>query len=110
MRRVVLEGSLGMRDAAGIAGTLAAALEANEGVTIDLSAVSSVDSAILQVLIAGHRSAVESGALFGFIDPKHPALRQALAAHGMVAGDGSSLTSEHDFWTRIVALPEEKTS
>ena len=109
MRNVVLEGSLGIRDAAGIAGTLATALEAGEGVAIDVSAVSSVDSAILQTLIAGHRSAGESGAAFGFVGSSNPALRKALVAHGMVGTDGSPLTPEHDFWTRAVAPSEDET-
>jgi len=108
LQRLVLEGTLGMQNAADLAGLLATALEASAGAAIDLSAVHSVDSAVLQVLIAGHRSAAESRAPFGFLDPNAPALRDALVAHGMIAADGSPLTPEHDFWTRAVALLEDE--
>lgn len=101
MRTLVLEGELGLRDAAALAQALTAALA--EGATaIDCAALRSLDSAVLQVLIAGHRSAVEAGVPLGFTDPEHPVLRAALVGHGMVAGDGSPLTPEHDFWTRPI--------
>ena len=109
MRRLVLEGELGLRDAPDLAQTLAAAL-ADGGAVMDVAGLQSADSAILQVLIAGHRSAVESNAPFGFLDPEQPALRSALVSHGMVGGDGSPLTAEHDFWTRAITPAEGVTA
>lgn len=98
-----------MRDAPELARMLTAAL-ADGGAVIDLSSVRSVDSAILQVLIAGHRSSLETGMPLGFVDPGHPALREALVGHGMIAADGSALTPEHDFWTRAVTQSEGETA
>ena len=109
MRTLVLEGELGMRDAAEFAETLAVAL-AEGGAAIDCATLRSVDSAILQVLIAGHRSAVEAGTPFGFVDPDHPVLRTALVGHGMIANDGSPLTPEHPFWTRAVTLSDSEAA
>ena len=92
---------MGLRDAADLAHTLAAAL-AEGGTALDVATVQSVDSSILQLLIAGHRTACETDTSFGFVDPEQPVLRAALIGHGIVAGDGSALTPEHDFWTRPI--------
>ena len=105
LRTLVLEGELGLREAPELAETLALAL-AEGSVAIDVAPVQSVDSAVLQVMIAGHRTAVETGTPFGFVDPDQPALRRALVGHGMVAADGSPLTPEHDFWTRPLTFSE----
>lgn len=101
MQTLVLEGELGLRDAPALAHGLSAAL-AGGGAALHCSALLSVDAAILQVLIAGHRTAGEAGVPFGLIDPDQPVLRDALIGHGMVADDGTPLTPEHDFWTRPV--------
>jgi anti-anti-sigma regulatory factor len=98
---MVLEGELGLRDAADLAQTLATTL-ADGGAAIDATQLHSIDAAILQVLIAGHRTAAQTGVPFGFSDPEQPVLRRALVGHGMIAADGSPLTPEHDFWTRPV--------
>ena len=94
-----------MGDASELAGSLATAL-AEGGATIDCEPLRSVDTAILQLLIAGHRSAVEAGVPLGFINPIGPVLRDALVGHGMISADGSRLTDEHDFWTRAVTPSE----
>jgi len=109
MLRVVLEGELGLRDAPELAQSLAAAL-GDGGAALDLASLRSVDGAILQVLIAGHRTAAETGVPFGFSDPEQPILRSALIGHGMIAPDGAALTPEHDFWTRPVLHLESEAA
>ena len=109
MRTLVLEGEMSLRDAPDLAQTLALAM-AEGGTAIEVASLRSADSAILQVLIAGHRSAVEADVPLGFVDPEQPALRAALVSHGMVAADRSPLTPEHDFWTRAVTPPEGETA
>ena len=108
VQTLVLEGELGLRDAPALVHTLAAAM-AQGGAALDCAALVSLDAAVLQVLIAGHRAATEAAVPFGFIDPDHSVLRTALVGHGMVAGDGSPLTPEHDFWTRPLS-PGASTS
>jgi anti-anti-sigma regulatory factor len=101
MRTLVLNGELALRDVPDLARSLAEAI-GDGGAAIDVAAVESIDSAVLQVLIAGHRSAAEAGVTLGFADPDQPRLRAALVGHGMVAADGTALTPEHLFWTRPV--------
>lgn len=103
MQTLVLEGELGLRDVPELARTFAEAV-AQGGVAIEVAPLRSLDSAVLQLLIAAHRSATEAGVPLGFTDPDCPALRDALIAIGMVAPDGSPLTPEHDFWTHAVTL------
>jgi len=103
VRTLVMEGELGLRDVPDLARMLTAAV-GDGGAAIDVASLQSLDCAVLQVLIAGHRSAVEADVPLGFADPGHAALRTALVGHGMVAADGSPLTPEHDFWTRAVNL------
>jgi anti-anti-sigma regulatory factor len=97
VRQVSVEGAACLRDAAALAASLNEALEEG-GAVVDLAEVESLDAAILQTLLAGHRSAVALGARLTLSGTSNPAFREALVRHGLVAADGASLTPEHDFW------------
>lgn len=108
MNRIELAGSLSMRDAPELAARLRAAMEDGEPVVIDLSGLESIDTGCLQLLLAGHRQAAETGQPLGFADPSHPPFVQALHGLGFVAPDGSAITPEHAFWTTPLSVPERE--
>ena len=58
---VRLEGDLSARDAASVHQSVLAALQRNESVEIDSRALSSIDTTIVQVLLAAQKSALRLG-------------------------------------------------
>jgi anti-anti-sigma regulatory factor len=96
---VELEGSLSVRDAAGLAATLMAALEAHPSVCISTEAVTGADISILQVLAAAHKSAARASRGLTLKAPAEGALRRTLVAAGFVGAAGEPLAPEGMFWT-----------
>jgi anti-anti-sigma regulatory factor len=78
---VALPSSLAIRDVAAVAAALRASLAAGV-LVVDASAVSTVDTAGLQVLLAAERSARERGIPARWLGPSEP-LRRAAAALGV---------------------------
>jgi anti-anti-sigma regulatory factor len=96
---VELQGSLSVRDAAGLAATLTAALEAHPAVAVSTAAVTDADVSILQVLVAAHKSAARTGRGLTLKAPADGALRRTLVAAGFVSAAGEPLAPEGRFWT-----------
>jgi anti-anti-sigma regulatory factor len=96
---VELRGSLGLREAAGLATALLAAIEAHRSVTIATGELTEMDVSILQILVSAHKSAARAGKTLTIGTPPDGALHRTLVRAGFAAPDGAPRTPEGRFWT-----------
>jgi anti-anti-sigma regulatory factor len=92
----LLEGDVGVRDAARLAEQLSQAIAGP--LTIDCTSLSGVDLAVIQVLLAADRTARAAGQSLTLIHPPGGPLQQLLVAAGFTAPDGTPLTSDGPLW------------
>jgi ABC-type transporter Mla MlaB component len=79
---------------------LLAAYDRSESVTIDLSGVTEIDAAGLQLFCSCHRSSIFSNKEFGITGQEQPAIRTAAEAMGCLRKSGCALGTEHScIWT-----------
>lgn len=92
---IELAGTLGVRDAAGLANRLAEAIDAHPAVTISAAALEGADISIVQILVAAHKSAAKAGKPLT-IEPGEVLLRTLLKA-GFLNAD-STPSPDGAFW------------
>ena len=98
-----LKGSLGLRDVARLAEELERLLAAPGPVTIDCDELTDIDLSIVQLLISARRTATAAGRSLTLRHPSDGPLQRLLKAAGILAGDGSPLTSDGQFWINAEA-------
>lgn len=80
---------------------LLAAFEQSEDVTIDLSGVTEIDVAGLQLFCSSHRSSIFSNKGFHITGQDQPAIWEAARASGQLRTSGCAIDTEHTcIWTR----------
>ena len=94
-----LSGNLGLRDAPALVAQLQAALAAHSSVTIETEAVTDLDIAVLQALVAAQHTATAAGKTLALRLPGDGALRRALTRAGFLDQAGAPLTPEAKIWT-----------
>ncbi len=94
-----LAGSLGLRDAARLSAELAEALAQPGPLTIDCSGLGDVDLAIVQLLVAAHKTAAATGKPLTLVSPPGGPLAALLVQAGFVSPDGRPLTPQGQFWS-----------
>jgi anti-anti-sigma regulatory factor len=94
-----LNGSLGLRDAARLSAELAEALARPGPLTIDCTALAGVDLAIVQLLVAAHKTAAAAGKPLALVSPPGGPLAALLRQAGFIAPDGRPLTPQAEFWS-----------
>lgn len=104
------EGDLRIRQAAEVAASLLAALEANPAVAVATDDVTGVDVSILQLLIAADKTAANTGKTIKVLTSLGSVFRHALIKAGLLGTDGEPLTSEVSLWGETVTMPEGKTA
>jgi anti-anti-sigma regulatory factor len=97
---------MGLREVAGLAAALTAALAAHPAVTLTAATLTEIDVSVLQVLVAARKSAVKAGKSLRFAAPPAGALRQTLVKAGFLGAGGEPLTPEGDFWVGPAAAAE----
>jgi len=79
---------------------LLAAFEQADSVTIDLSGITEIDAAGLQLFCSAHRSSIFSNKEFKIIGQEQPEIWKAAAAMGCLRKSGCALDTEHTcIWT-----------
>jgi anti-anti-sigma factor len=84
---LVLEGELTIQGAAELKALLLAGLAKTGRLTVDLSAVTAIDLAAIQLLTAAARSAEARGGRLAIVDRTAAVVRPVLEAAGMLAGE-----------------------
>jgi anti-anti-sigma regulatory factor len=107
---VELRGNLGVRDAAAIAASLVAAIEAHPSVTIATDELSDVDVSILQVLAAAHKTASRAGRALTLEAGADGVLRRTLVKAGFLDAGGAPLAAEGQFWVGGAARAKGKAA
>jgi anti-anti-sigma regulatory factor len=97
----VLEGDLGVRDAARLALQLSQAIAGPT--TVDCTNLSGIDLAVVQVLLAADRAARAAGQPLILRHPAGGPLQQLLVATGFIAADGTPLTPDGPLWAAAEA-------
>lgn len=100
-----LEGAQTIREAEGLALRLREALAAHDGVRVETQAVSAADVAVLQVMVAAHRTARRDGRTLSIEAASGGALEAALQAGGLAAPGVIRL--EAGAWTGLEIRDEE---
>src|SRR5262249_24391606 len=96
--RLVLTGSLTVREIQLVHARLAAALHQYPSVTIDCTAATAVDRSFIQLVLAARKSAAGAGKTITLARPADGALGNALALAGLIAsGDGAPVPGQ-EFW------------
>lgn len=93
-----LTGSIGVRDAARLAAELQQALAGPAPLTLDCTGLVDVDLAVVQLLVAAHKTCAAAGKPLGLIAPAAGPLHVLLRQAGILAPDGKPLTPEGSFW------------
>lgn len=99
--RILLEGDVGVRDAARLAEQFSQAIAGP--LTIDCTSLSGVDLAVVQVLLAADRTARAAGQSLTLIHLPGGPLQQLLVATGFIAADGTPLTPDGPLWAAAEA-------
>lgn len=102
-RRVSLRGSLGLRDVAPLAEEFGRALASSGPLTVDCTELNEIDLSVIQLIVSAYRTAMASGRSLTVRHPAGGPLERLLVAAGFIAGDGSALTSDGQFWTSAEA-------
>ena len=103
VQHLPLKGSLGLRDVARLAEELERLLATPSPITIDCAELADVDLSIVQLLISARRTAIAAGRSLTLRHPSDGSLERLLKAAGILAGDGSPLTSDGQFWINAKA-------
>jgi anti-anti-sigma regulatory factor len=98
-----LKGSLGLRDVAGLAEELERLLAAPDPFVVDCADLAEIDLSIVQLLVSARRTAMAAGRSFVLRHPADGPLERLLKAAGVLAGDGSPLASDGQFWINAEA-------
>jgi len=102
-QRLPLKGSLGLRNAASLAEELERLLAAPDPVVVDCADLAEIDLSIVQLLVSAQRAAVAAGRSLVLRHPANGPLERLLKAAGVLAGDGSALASDGQFWINAEA-------
>jgi ABC-type transporter Mla MlaB component len=95
---VLLEGSLTMRTVEAVCETLREALARHQVVRLDCGGAEEVDLAVLQVLVAARRSALDSNKIITFIKTPDGALLNALHRAGFDVIPDQSAGAGQGYW------------
>jgi anti-anti-sigma regulatory factor len=95
---VAFAGAIGVRDAARLAVDLQQALLAPGALCIDCTGVTDIDLAVVQLLVATHKTCAAGGKPLRLIAPAGGPLQALLRQAGFLAADGTPLTPEGPFW------------
>lgn len=98
VRRVVLEGSLGLRDTKKVHEMLTGAVSACDAVEVDVSEVSGIDISIIQLIQSARISARQHGRALTLVTKPNGAFAATLAKAGLLGADHRP-TFEEEFWT-----------
>jgi len=96
---VVLSGDLGIRTVAELLQQLRAALGEHRSVTLDCSAVTGADIAVVQLLAAARRTAAAEGRTLRLRYPPGAPLATVLTQVGLLGADGDPKAPHDEFWT-----------
>src|SRR5262245_61456026 len=96
-----LEGDLSIRNSAQLASDLLAGLTAPGPLLVDATGLNSLDVAVLQLLIAAHKSARALGKSLTVRLSGQGALDKMLTRSGADAATGISLIRDGDLWTGL---------
>ena len=107
---VTLAGNIGLREASGLAAQLKTAIAAHPSVTVVTDAVTDIDIAGLQVLVAAHRTALAAGKALSMRAAKDGAMRRALTRAGFYDKSGAPLTNEAKSWAESASRSQGKTA
>jgi anti-anti-sigma regulatory factor len=94
-----LAGDLSLQHAGDLLERLKTALAEHANVVIDNSKLTSIDFAVVQLLVSAHKSAVAASKVLTLSDPGNDALQKTLKRAGFIGPDGAALTPEAQFWT-----------
>jgi anti-anti-sigma regulatory factor len=95
---VTLGGSLGLKDAVRLRAELLAALEGHAAVTLDCSALTEGDAAIVQLLVAAKKTANAGGVALTLKVEKTGVLGQLCIKTGLMSADGRALVPDIDLF------------
>lgn len=98
---VVLRDAAGIRDAGSLANELRAALEAHPAVEVETGALTSVDVAVLQVLVAAHKTARAGGRALRIHAPHGGVLERVLEQSGIAASLDLPPIRDGETWTGL---------
>lgn len=93
-----LIGDLSVRDAARLAAELQQALAGPAPLVVDCTGLVEVDLAVVQLLVAAHKTCAAAGKPIRLIAPAAGPLQALLRQAGFLAADGNPLTPEGSFW------------
>jgi ABC-type transporter Mla MlaB component len=96
--RLVLSGSLTVRDIQLVHARIAAALHQYPSVTLDCAAANAVDLSFIQLVLAARKSAAAAGKTLALARPAEGALRDALKLAGLIASGEDAAVAGQDFW------------
>lgn len=89
MKKIAIEGALTIYEASATMTTLLGALEGTEGIEVDLSDVSELDTAGAQLLMLVKREAEAAGKGFA-LSGQSPAVREVFGCYGLDAHFGGT--------------------
>ena len=98
VRRVVLEGNLGLRDTRKVHELLTGAVGAFDAVEVDVSEVSGVDISIIQLIQSARTSASRHRRILRLVTGPNTAFAAMLVKAGLL-GAGRPPSFEEEFWT-----------
>ncbi len=96
--QVRLEGSLTSGELAPVHEALTNAIEKNQAVTLDCSAVTAADIGLVQLILSARQTARTAGKSITLSAPAYGALLDVLARGGFVSGPGCAPAIEQAFW------------
>jgi ABC-type transporter Mla MlaB component len=96
--QVRLEGSLTYGELAPVHGALTQAIEKNQAVTLDCSAVTSADIGLVQLILSARQTARAAGKSISLSAAAHGALLDVLTRGGFVSAPGCAPAIEQAFW------------
>lgn len=94
-------GDAGLRTAQDLAIQLRQALAEHSAVTVVTDALTAIDITTLQLLVAARTTALAAGKTLALRAPRDGVLRALLLQAGFLDANGTSLTPQGDFWTKM---------
>lgn len=103
-QRVLLEGSLSLRQAQDVQKRLSDAIATVDSIEVDLNGIADIDVSLVQLLLAARKSAARRGKMLAFVNMPHRLAEGFLTRAGLLGPDGSARSPNEEFWLEAMSM------